>query len=295
MNSRFLPVVVVAVAVLAVLSLSAFTVDQRQRAIVFQLGEVKDVVEEPGLHFKWPLIQNVKYFDRRILTWDDPEPQSFITAENKPVLVDAFVKWRIIDAKKYYVAVVSSGGDETQAARRINQTVTGLLREEFGKRTVHDVVSGERHEIMNTVRDKVDQDVRPLGVEVVDVRLKRVDLPQEVSADVYRRMESERKRVAAEKRSSGAAEAEKIRADADKKREVIVAQAYSMAQRIKGEGDAKAAAIYAKAFSENPEFYSFYRSLDAYRASFKNKSDVLVLDPNSEFFKYFRNPGRGGK
>lgn len=295
MSGRFLPVVIAAVAALVILSLSAFTVDQRQRAIVFQLGEVKDVVEEPGLHFKWPLIQNVRYFDKRILTWDDPEPQSFITAENKPVLVDAFVKWRIIDAKRYYVAVVSSGGDETAAARRITQTVTGLLREEFGKRTVHDVVSGERHEIMNTVRDKVDQDVRPLGVQVVDVRLKRVDLPQEVSADVYRRMESERKRVAAEKRSTGAAEAEKIRADADKQREVIIAQAYSTAQRVKGEGDARAAAIYAKAFSENPEFYSFYRSLEAYRASFKNKSDVLVLDPNSEFFKYFRNPGRGGK
>jgi membrane protease subunit HflC len=295
MNSRFLPVVIAAVAALVVLSLSAFTVDQRQRAIVFQLGEVKDVVEEPGLHFKWPLIQNVRYFDKRILTWDDPEPQSFITAENKPVLVDAFVKWRIVDAKKYYVSVVSSGGDETAAARRITQTVTGLLREEFGKRTVHDVVSGERHEIMNTVRDKVDQDVRSLGVQVVDVRLKRVDLPQEVSADVYRRMESERKRVAAKLRSDGSAEAEKIRANADKQREVIIAQAYSTAQKVKGEGDAKAAAIYAKAFNENPEFYSFYRSLDAYRGSFKNKSDVLVLDPNSEFFKYFRNPGRGGK
>ena len=295
MSNRFFPVIVVAVTVLVVLSLSAFTVDQRQRAIVFQLGEVKDVVEEPGLHFKWPLIQNVRYFDRRILTWDDPEPQSFITAENKPVLVDAFVKWRIIDAKKYYVSVASSGGDETAAARRITQTVTGLLREEFGKRTVHDVVSGERHEIMNTVREKVDQDVRPLGVQVVDVRLKRVDLPQEVSADVYRRMESERKRVASKLRSDGSAEAEKIRANADKQREVIIAQAYSTAQKVKGEGDAKAAAIYAKAFNENPEFYSFYRSLDAYRASFKNKSDVLVLDPNSEFFKYFRNPGRGGK
>lgn len=295
MSSRFFPVVVVAVTALVVLSLSAFTVDQRQRAIVFQLGEVKDVVEEPGLHFRWPLIQNVQYFDRRILTWDDPEPQSFITAENKPVLVDAFVKWRIIDAKKYYVSVASSGGDETAAARRITQTVTGLLREEFGKRTVHDVVSGERHEIMNTVREKVDQDVRPLGVQVVDVRLKRVDLPQEVSADVYRRMESERKRVASKLRSDGSAEAEKIRANADKQREVIIAQAYSTAQKVKGEGDAKAAAIYAKAFNENPEFYSFYRSLDAYRSSFKNKSDVLVLDPNSEFFKYFRNPGRSGK
>jgi len=189
----------------------------------------------------------------------------------------------------------TSGGDEVAAARRINQTVTGLLREEFGKRTVHDVVSGERHEIMNTVRDKVDQDVRTLGIQVVDVRLKRVDLPQEVSADVYRRMESERKRVASELRSNGGAEAEKIRADADKQREVIIAQAYRTAQRVQGEGDAKAAAIYARAFKENPEFYSFYRSLEVYRASFKNKSDILVLDPNSEFFKYFKNPARGGK
>ena len=295
MNNRVGVAIALAVGGLLLLSLSAFTVDQRQRAIVFQLGEVKDIVEEPGLHFKWPLIQNVRHFDTRILTWDDPESQSFITAENKPVLVDAFVKWRIVDVKKYYVAVVSVGGDETAAARRINQTVTGLLREEFGKRTVHDVVSGERHEIMNTVREKVDLDVRSLGIQVVDVRLKRVDLPQEVSADVYRRMESERKRVASELRSNGSAEAEKIRADADKQREVIIAQAYRTAQRIQGEGDAKATATYARAFKENPEFYSFYRSLEAYRAAFKNKSDVLVLDPNSEFFKYFRNPGRGGK
>jgi len=294
-NNRFGATIIGIVGVLLLLSMSAFTVDQRQRALVFQLGEIRDVVEEPGLHFKWPLIQNVRYFDTRIQTWDDPEPQSFITAENKPVLVDAFVKWRIVDVKKYYVSVSLGGGDETAAARRITQTVTGVLREEFGKRTVHDVVSGERHEIMNTVRDKVDQDVRSLGVQVVDVRLKRVDLPQEVSADVYRRMESERKRVASKLRSDGSAEAEAIRADADKQREIIIAQAYRTAQRVQGEGDAKAASTYAKAFKENPEFYSFYRSLEAYRAAFKNKSDVMVLDPNSEFFKYFRNPGRGGK
>jgi modulator of FtsH protease HflC len=277
-------------AAILVVSLSAFTVDQRQRAIVFQLGEFKDLVEEPGLHFKWPLIQNVKLFDTRILTWDDTEPQRFITVENKPVLVDAFVKWRIIDVKKYYVSVA---GDEVVAGRRINQTVNGLLREEFGKRTVHDVVSGKREDIMNTVREKVDQDVSGLGIHVVDVRLKRVDLPQEVSVDVYRRMESERKRVASELRSNGFADAEKIRADADKQREVIIAQAYRDAQRVQGEGDARAAAIYARAFKENPEFYSFYRSLEAYRAAFKNKSDVLILDPNSEFFKHFK--GKGGK
>ena len=292
MNNR-LGILLAAVAgVLLLVSMSAFTVDQRQRAIVFQLGEIKELIEAPGLHFKWPLIQNVRYFDTRILTWDDPEPQRFITVENKPVLVDAFVKWRIVDVTKYYVSVA---GDEVAAARRINQTVNGLLREEFGKRTVHDVVSGERDDIMSTVREKVDLDVSGLGIEVVDVRLKRVDLPQEVSVDVYRRMESERKRVASELRSNGSAEAEKIRADAEKQREIIIAEAYRDAQRIRGEGDARAAAIYARAFNQNPEFYAFYRSLDAYRASFKNRSDILVLDPNSEFFRYFRNLGKGSK
>jgi membrane protease subunit HflC len=292
MNNRFGIILGAIVGALVLLSMSAFTVDQRQRAIVFQLGEIRELIDAPGLHFKWPLIQNVRYFDTRILTWDDPEPQRFITVENKPVLVDAFVKWRIVDVTKYYVSVA---GDEVAAARRINQTVNGLLREEFGKRTVHDVVSGEREEIMNTVRKKVDLDVSGLGIEVVDVRLKRVDLPQEVSVDVYRRMESERKRVAAELRSNGSAEAEKIRADAEKQREIIIAEAYRDAQRIRGEGDARAAAIYARAFNQNPEFYAFYRSLDAYRSSFRNRSDILVLDPNSEFFRYFRNLGKGSK
>jgi membrane protease subunit HflC len=292
MNSRLGLSLGVVAGVLLLVSMSAFTVDQRDRAIVFQLGEIKEVIDKPGLHFKWPVIQNVRNFPKLILTWDDPEAQRFITVENKPVLVDAFVKWRIVDVKTFYVSVA---GDEVAAVRRINQTVNGLLREEFGKRTVHDVVSGERDDIMNTVREKVDQDVRGLGIEVVDVRLKRVDLPQEVSVDVYRRMESERKRVASEQRSNGAAEAEKIRADADKQREIIIAEAYRDAQRIRGEGDARAAAIYARAFNENPEFYAFYRSLEAYRASFKNRSDVLVLDPNSEFFRYFRNLGKGGK
>jgi membrane protease subunit HflC len=292
MTNRLSLLLATIVGVVVLVSMSAFTVDQRERTIVFQLGEIKEIIDEPGLHFKWPLIQNVRSFPKLILTWDDPEAQRFITVENKPVLVDAFVKWRIVDVKTFYVSVA---GDEIAAARRINQTVNGLLREEFGKRTVHDVVSGERDEIMSTVREKVDQDVRSLGIEVVDVRLKRVDLPQEVSVDVYRRMESERKRVASEQRSNGSAEAEKIRADADKQREIIIAEAYRDAQRVKGEGDARAAAIYARAFNENPEFYAFYRSLEAYRASFKSRSDVLVLDPNSEFFRYFRNLGKGSK
>ncbi|MBM3354438.1 MAG: protease modulator HflC [Betaproteobacteria bacterium] len=286
--------IIAAVAALAILASSVmFTVDQRQNAIVFQFGEVRDVVTKPGLNFKLPVVQNVRYLDTRILTMDDPDPQRFITAENKPVLVDAFVKWRIVDARAYYVAV----GDERGAANRIGQTVNGLLREEFGKRTVHEVVSGERETIMTRVRERVEQDAKNIGVSIVDVRLKRVDLPQEVSADVYRRMESERKRVASELRSTGAAEAERIRAEAEKQREVILADAYRDAQRVRGEGDAKAAGIYAGAFSQNPEFYAFYRSMEAYRLTFRSRSDVMLLEPNSDFFRYLKDAaGRpGGK
>jgi modulator of FtsH protease HflC len=279
-----------AIAVLAVLAMSMFTVDQRRFAIVRQFGEIKDVITEPGLNFKWPMIQDVRYFDKRILTYDAPEPERFITSEKKPVLVDAFVKWRIIDVKQYYISVQ---GDEARAQTRLAQTVNGGLRDEFSKRSVHDVVSGEREKIMDEVRTKADADARAIGVQIVDVRLKRVDLVQEVSESVYRRMETERKRVANELRSKGAAEAEKIKADADRQREIIIAEAYRDAQRLKGEGDAKAAAIYAAAFGQNPEFYAFYRSLDAYRASFRSRSDVLVIEPNSEFFKYLKSTGKG--
>ncbi|MBN9421939.1 MAG: HflC protein [Candidatus Accumulibacter sp. 66-26] len=279
-------------AVLIVLGASIFTVDQRQHAIVFQLGEVRDVIAEPGLYLKWPMIQNVRYFDKRILTLDSVEPERFITSEKKNVLVDSFVKWRIVDPKLYYISVA---GDEARARTRLAQTVNAGLREEFGKRTVHDVVSGERDKIMEQMREKADLDARKIGVQIVDVRVKRVDLPSEVSESVYRRMEAERKRVANELRSQGSAEAEKIRADADKQREVIVAEAYRDAQKVKGEGDAKAASIYAQAFGQNPEFYSFYRSLEAYRNSFKTKSDVLVVEPNSDFFKYMKSGGRGGE
>ena len=277
-------------AVIAVLATSIFTVDQRQHAIVFQLGEVREVIAEPGLYFKWPLIQNVRYFDKRILTLDSAEPERFITSEKKNVLVDSFVKWRIIDPRLYYISVA---GDEARAKTRLSQTVNAGLREEFGKRTVHDVVSGERDKIMEQMRQKADLDARKIGVQIIDVRVKRVDLPAEVSDSVYRRMEAERKRVANELRSEGAAEAEKIRADADRQREVIVAEAYREAQKVKGEGDAKAAATYAQAFNQNPEFYAFYRSLEAYRGSFKGKSDILVIEPNSDFFKYMRSMGHG--
>ncbi|MBS3916758.1 MAG: protease modulator HflC [Sulfuritalea sp.] len=283
----------VAAAILGLLvaaAMSIFTVDQRKFAIVLQLGEIKSVIAEPGLYFKWPMIQNVRYFEKRILTYDSPDPERFITSEKKPVLVDAFVKWRIIDAKQYYISVQ---GDEIRAHIRLSQTVNAGLREEFGRRTVHEVVSGEREKIMEEVRTKADADARAIGVQIVDVRLKRVDLPQEVSESVYRRMETERKRVANELRSKGAAEAEKIRADADRQREIIIAEAYRDAQRTKGEGDAKATLLYAQAFGQNPEFYSFYRSLEAYRASFRSKSDVLVIEPNAEFFKYFKSTGKG--
>ena len=287
MNRNLPFIAAFAVGILIVAATSLFTVDQRQYAIVFQLGEIKDVIKEPGLAFKWPLIQNVRFFDKRILTMDSPEPERFVTAEKKPVLVDSFVKWRILDVKQYYVSVQ---GDEFRAATRIKQTISGGLQNEFNKRTVHEVVSGERDKIMEDVREKADQELRrDLGVEIVDVRLKRVDLPQEVSESVYRRMEAERKRIANELRSTGSAEAERIRADAERQREVILAEAYRDAQKIKGEGDAKGAGIYAQAFSQNPEFYSFYRSMEAYKSSFRGKSDLLLLEPNSDFFRYLKD------
>lgn len=291
MRSRLSLVLALAVIAGVVLAMSIFTVDQRQYAIVFQLGEVRQVVTEPGLNLKWPLIQNVRYFDRRILTLDNAEPERFITSEKKNVLVDSYIKWRIVDPKLYYISVQ---GDESRAKIRLNQTVNAGLREEFGKKTVHDVISGERDKIMELMRKKADVDARTIGVEIVDVRLKRVELPVEVSEAVYKRMEAERKRNANQLRSEGSAEAEKIRADADRQREVIVAEAYREAQKLKGAGDAKATALYGQAFGQNPEFYAFYRSLEAYRASFKSKQDVMVVDPSSEFFKYMKGIGSEG-
>jgi len=280
------PIIAAVVLVLLLASGTLFTVDQRQNAIVFQLGEVKEVVTRAGLHFKWPLIQNVQVFDMRILTFDDAEPQRFLTSGNRPVLVDSFVKWRISDVNLYYISVQ---GDELRAMTRIRQTIAGSLREEFGVRTLHDVVSGQREDIMSRVRTKTDLDLKRIGVEVVDVRLKRVDLPQEVSESVFGRMQAERKRIANELRSTGGAEAERVRADADRQREIITAEAYRDAQRIKGEGDAKASAVYANAFSQNPEFYAFYRSMEAYRLAFRGKNDLLLLEPTSDFFRYLKD------
>jgi membrane protease subunit HflC len=293
MNRSVASVLIGLVVLLVILSLSMFSVDQRQNAIVFRLGEPKRVIKEPGLNFKVPLVDNVRFFDVRILTLDSDDPERIQTSEKKNVLVDSFVKFRIADALEYYKSV---GGDEERVKIRLAQTVNDSLRAEIGKSNMQDVVSGKRNQIMEEVRKRVMDDALKIGVELVDVRLKRVDLPQEVSEAVYRRMEAERKQAANKLRSDGFAEAEKTRADADKQREVIIAEAYREAQRTKGDGDAKSAAIYAQAFQQNPEFFSFYRSIEAYRQSFRGKNDVMVLDPSSDFFKYLKDPaGRRGR
>ncbi len=284
--------VIVGLLVLLVLVFSAYTVDQRQWAIRFRLGEVVAIQTEPGLYFKLPLIENIRLYDRRIQTLDTKDAERIQTTEKNNVLVDSFVKYRIIDVKQFFV---STGGDISKAEIRLSQSVNNDLRDEFSKRTLSEVISGEREKIMESLRVKTDADARSIGIEVLDVRLKRVDLVPEISADIYKRMDSERKRVANELRSTGSGEAEKIRADAERQREIILAEAYREAQKIKGEGDAGAARIYAQAFSKNPEFYSFYRSMEAYRSSFRNKSDVMILEPSSDFFKYLKNPNKGGK
>lgn len=297
MNKAIAALIYCVVGVLIVMFTSMFIVDQRKNAIVFRFGEVVSIKKEPGLYFKVPFLDRVREFDVRILTIDTPEPQLFLTSEKKNVQVDLFIKWRISDVRTYYASIVSGSGGtgETQAQTRLLQTINEGLRAEFGRRTVHDVVSGERDKIMNLMRNRANEDAAKIGIEVLDVRLKRVDLPEGVTDSVYQRMVAERTRVANELRSTGSAESEKIRAEADKSRAVILAEAYREAQKIKGEGDAKATAIYAKAYEQSPEFYSFYRSLDVYRAGLKSKGDVMVLDPNSDFFRYFRSGGRGGK
>jgi membrane protease subunit HflC len=286
-----MPLLALVVAILIVLSQSIYTVDQTKYAIKFQLGEIVGLQKDAGLYFKVPLIQNVRYFDRRNLTLDNPEPDRITTSEKKPLLVDFIVLWRIIDVAQYYRSVQ---GDEEAARRRLSQTVRSNLAEEFNKRTVHEAISTQRDRITSETRVKADADARSIGVEVVDIRLRRLELPPDVIGPVYQRMESERRRVANELRSLGAAESERIRADADRQRQVILAEAYRQAQKIKGDGDAKASAIYAAAYSANAEFYRFYRSLEAYRGAFRGRSDVMVLDPSSEFFQYFRQSGGTG-
>ncbi|WP_137937546.1 protease modulator HflC [Chitinivorax sp. B] len=289
-NNKILPGIAIGLLVLMLAWSSAFRVDQRKFAMVFQFGEVIQVIDKPGLHFRKPLLENVRYFDKRIMTIDAEEPDRFQTQEKKNVLVDSYIKWRIVSVEKFFKTF---RGQEGVAADRLRQIVYGGLRDEIGKLTVSEIISGRRSNVIESLMSRTNGEVAEYGVQVVDVRLKRVDFPTNISGAVYDRMQAERKRVANELRSEGAAESEKIRADADRQREVILAQAYKKAQEIKGEGDAKAAAIYAEAYSQSPEFYSFYRSLDAYKQSFRNKSDVMVLDPSSDFFKYLKSPGKG--
>lgn len=287
--SRLVSYSIAGLIVLLVLMSTLFVVDQRQYAIVFALGEVKKVISEPGLHAKLPPpFQNIVFLDKRILTLDTPEADRFITAEKKNILVDAYVKWRIQDPRLYFISFT---GDERRAQDRMSQFIKAALNEEITKRTVREVISGERGKVMNEIHKKVADEAKQIGVEIIDVRLKRVDYVEQINNSVYDRMKAERVRVANELRSTGAAESEKIRADADRQRTVILAEAYREAENVRGEGDAKATQIYAQAFGQNPEFYKFYRSLEAYRASFKNRSDMVVVDPSSEFFKYFKAPG----
>ncbi|MFN5882714.1 MAG: protease modulator HflC, partial [Burkholderiales bacterium] len=282
--NRLAPILLGIVAFVTLGSSMLFVVDQRQYAVVFALGEIKEVVDKPGLHFKLPPpFQNVQYFDNRILTIDTADVDRFITSEKLNVQIDTFVKWRIAEPRKFFTSV---GGSELIASDRLQRSLRDSLNNEIAKKTVADVISGKRQELLDSVRVKMNEDAKQIGAEVIDVRLKRVDFAPEVSERVFDRMQSERKRVANERRATGAAESEKIRADADRQRDVLIAEAYRDAQRVKGEGDARASALFAEAFGQNPEFASFYRSLEAYRASFRGRSDVLVLDPNSDFFRY---------
>jgi len=290
--NRLISLLIFVFAALWLVFSTIFVVDQRQYAILFAFGEVKQVINQPGLHFKLPPpFQNVLFLDKRVLTIDPPDTDRFITAEKMNILIDAFVKWRITDPKLYFV---SFGGDEKRAQDRMSQIVKAALNDEITKRTVREVISGQRGKVMDSIRKKVQDESKQIGVEIIDVRLKRVDYVDQINASVYDRMKSERLRVANELRSTGSADSEKIRADADKQRTVILAEAYRDAEKMRGEGDAKASQIYAQAFGQNPEFYKFYRSLEAYRASFKTRQDLMVIDPNSEFFKYFRSPAGGG-
>jgi membrane protease subunit HflC len=282
-------------SVLVVLVLAAstlFVVDQRQVAVVYSLGEIKEVVTEPGLKMKLPPpLQNVVFLDRRIQTLDSPETRPIFTAEKKTLVIDWLVKWRIVEPREF---IRKNGVDIRNLENRLSPVVQAAFNEEVTKRTVGDVLATEREKVMNDVRARLGDEARSFGIEIIDVRIKRVDFVASITDSVYRRMESERKQVANELRSKGQAEGEKIRADADRQREVIVAEAYREAQKIKGVGDAKASALYAGAFGRDPQFAQFYRSLEAYRASFRSKSDVMVVDPSSDFFKAMRGSGVGG-
>nr|WP_281769949.1 protease modulator HflC [Lautropia mirabilis] len=278
---------IITLGVLIVLAFSClFVVDQRQYAVVFALGEIKRVINEPGLYMKLPSpLQDVRYFDKRTLTYDSDEIDRFITAEKINIQVDSFVKWRIADPRQFFVSV---GHSPLAADDRIGRQLRSALNNEIARLSVADVISSARETLVKQVMKVMSVELEKIGVTIVDVRLKRVDFAPEVAERVYERMRSERTRVANERRAKGAAEGERIRADADRQREVLIAKAYRDAQNERGAGDAEASRLYAKAFGRNPEFASFYRSLEAYRASFADRSDMLVLDPQSDFFRYFQ-------
>jgi membrane protease subunit HflC len=290
MNTNKLTSLIILAVVLFVGLSSVFTVDERELAIKFRLGEIVRADYQPGLHFKVPFINNVRKFDKRILTLD-ARPANYLTKEKKNVNVDFFVKWRIKDVSTYYK---SMSGNERTAMERIYTTINDGLRAEFSNRNIQEVISGERKQIMSNIDTQANQQLGQFGIEVVDVRVKRIDFTETISESVYRRMEAERERVAKDLRSRGAEAAEKIRANADRQRTVLLAQAYKQAQTARGEGDAKAADIYARAYKRDPEFYSFYRSLNAYRKTFHSNGDIMVLEPDSDFFNYFKQakPGR---
>ena len=294
--SRLISIAIGAAIVLTLLASSVFVVDQHRYAVVYALGELREVIREPGLHVKLPApFQNVVYLDKRLQTLDTADGERFLTLEKKDLLVDAFVKWRIADPRQYLTATGAGNGPNSaeRGAERVAQAVQVAMNAEIGTRKVADIVSGQREQLDAALRERIATAGRQLGVEIVDVRLKRVDFTAQVNNAVIERMKADRIRAANETRSTGQAEAEEIRADAERQRAVILAEALRDAETIKGEGDAKATQIYAQSFGKNPEFYRFYRSLEAYRATFKSRSDVLVLDSNSEFFKYFKGPGAG--
>ena len=281
----------IALALLMLLFSTLFIVDQRQFAVIYALGEIKTVIIEPGLKVKLPPpFQNVVFLDRRIQTLDSPETRPIFTAEKKSLVIDWLVKWRIVDARQF---IRNNGVDMRNVESRLSPIVQAAFNEVVTKRTIREMLATERDAVMQDVRGRLADEAKSFGIDIADVRIKRVDFSANITDSVYRRMESERKRVANELRSTGAAEGEKIRADADRQREVIVANAYREAQKVKGEGDAKASATYADAFGRDPQFAQFYRSLEAYRTSFRSKSDVMVMDPGSDFFKALRSSGSG--
>ena len=277
---------------LALLMLAAsmlFVVDQRQVGVVYALGEIKEVITEPGLKFKLPPpFQNVVFLDKRVQTLDSPETRPIFTAEKKSLVIDWLVKWRISEPRQF---IRNNGADFRNLENRLAPVVQAAFNEEITKRNVTAVLATEREKVMNDVKTRLVEEARDFGIEIVDVRIKRVDFVADITDSVYRRMESERKQVANELRSQGTADGEKIRADADRQREVIIAEAYRDAQKTKGEGDAKSSALYAEAFGRDPQFAQFYRSLEAYRATFRNKGDMMVLDPSSDFFRAMRGGG----